>query len=149
MKASDFMTKNVKTCSPDQTVQDAASLMLDNDFSVIPVVDADGILQGIITESDFISREVEIPHAMVSLKHLFGQNFNSTDVEEIYKKSKNITLDKVMTKDVKVASPDDSLNDVVSKMSGKNLKRLPIVDNGKLVGIVTRRNILKAFNDLK
>ncbi len=149
MKASDFMTKNVKTCTPDQTVQDAASLMLDNDFSVIPVVDADGILQGIITESDFISREVEIPHAMVSLKHLFGQNFNSTDVEEIYKKSKDITLDKVMTKDVKVASPDDTLNDVVSKMSGKNLKRLPIVDNGKLVGIVTRKNILKAFNDLK
>ena len=149
MKASDFMTKNVKTCTPDQTVQDAASLMLDNDFSVIPVVDADGILQGIITESDFISREVEIPHAMVSLKHLFGQNFNSTDVEEIYKKSKNITLDKVMTKDVKVASPDDTLNDVVSKMSGKNLKRLPIVENGKLVGIVTRKNILKAFNDLK
>lgn len=149
MKASDFMTKDVKTCTPDQTVQDAANLMLENDFSVIPVVDKDGVLQGIITESDFISREVDIPHAMVSLKHLFGQNFNSTDVEDIYKKSKNLSLEKVMTKDVKTASPDDSLNDVVSKMSEKNIKRLPVIDNGVVVGIITRKNILKAFSQIK
>ena len=149
MKASEFMTKNVKTCTPDQTIQDAATLMLENDFSVVPIVDANGTLQGIITQSDFISREVEIPHAMVSLKHLFGQNFNSVDVEEIYKKSKDITLDKVMTKDVKTVGPDDTLNDVVAHMSKKNKKRIPVVDNGKLVGIITRRNILQAFNDLK
>ncbi len=149
MKASDFMTKNVKTCTPNQTVQDAANLMLENDFSVVPVVDGDGNLQGIITESDFISREVKIPHAMVSLKHLFGQNFNSLDIEEVYKKSKDLTLDKVMTKDVKTVSPNDSLNDVVAHMSKKNIKRLPVVDNGKLVGIITRRNILQAFHDMK
>lgn len=149
MKASEFMTKDVKTCTTDQTVQDAATLMLDNDFSVIPVVNAQGELQGIITESDFISREVDIPHAMVSLKHLFGQNFNSSNVEEIYKKSKDLTLDKVMTKDVKTVSPDDSLDDVVSIMSKKNIKRLPVIENGKIVGIITRRNILKAFNELK
>ncbi len=149
MKASEFMTKNVLTCTTDQTVQDAATLMLENDFSVVPVVNASGELQGIITESDFISREVDIPHAMVSLKHLFGQNFNSSNVEEIYKKSKDLSLDKVMTKDVKTVSPDDSLDDVVGLMSKKNIKRVPVVENGKIVGIITRRNILQAFNDLK
>jgi CBS domain-containing protein len=148
MKASDFMTKDVKTCTIDQTVQDAANLMLENDFSVVPIVDAQGKLLGVITESDFISREVKIPHAMASLKHLFGQNFNSTDVEDIYKKAKTLTLDQVMTKDVKTCTPDESLNSVVSKMSEKNIKRLPVIDNGKLVGIITRKNILKAFNSL-
>lgn len=149
MKASEFMTTDVKTCTTDQTVQDAATLMLDNDFSVVPVVDKDGNLQGIITESDFISREVDIPHAMVSLKHLFGQTFHASHVEEIYNKSRDLTLDKVMTKDVKTCTPDTSLDDVVDKMSAKNLKRLPVVDGGKIVGIITRRNVLKAFSALK
>ena len=54
-----------------------------------------------------------------------------------------------MTKDVKTASPDDSLNDVVSKMSEKNIKRLPVIDNGVVVGIITRKNILKAFSQIK
>ena len=149
MKASEFMTKDVLTCSPEQTVAEAAELMLKNDFSVVPVVDGSGKLEGLITESDFISKNVDIPHAMVSLKHLFGQKYNSTDVEDIYKKSKSLPLKDIMTKDVKTVSPEATLNEVVNLMSSKNIKRLPVVDGEKLVGIITRKNILKAFASVK
>ena len=136
MKVLDFMTKDVTTCTESQTVGDAAKKMIELGISVMPVVNDEGTLTGIVTQSDFISREVEIPHALVSIKKLFGQDFNLTDVEDVYKKSKNKTLADVMS------------HNVVELMMSKHLKRIPVVDDGKLVGMITRKDILKAFEKL-
>lgn len=149
MKASEFMTATVVSCNQNQTVEEAATLMAKHGFSVLPIVDDSGALVGIITESDFVSKVQNIPHALVSLKQLFGQSFHHTDVEDIYKQSKNKRLGDVMTKDPKTVSASSSLDDVVDFMSSKDLKRVPVLDDGKLVGIITRKNLIKAFNQIK
>lgn len=148
MKVLDFMTKDVTTCTESQTVGDAAKKMIELGISVMPVVNDEGTLTGIVTQSDFISREVEIPHALVSIKRLFGQDFNLTDVEDVYKKSKSKKLSDVMSTNLVTVSSENTLNGVVELMMKKHLKRLPVVDDGKLVGMITRKDILKAFEKL-
>lgn len=140
------MSSDVKTCLPTDTVADAAKLMAEYGFSVIPVEDKDGNLVGIVTESDFIGKEVEVPHALVSLKQLFGQQFYFRDIEEIYIKSKDKPLSSVMSKAPVTISPDTPLSEVVHLMQTKNWKKLPVVENKKVVGMVTRKDIIKAFH---
>lgn len=146
MKVKDFMTTNVTTCKESQLVEECALLMTKKGFSVMPVVDDSGKLTGIITESDFVGKDVKIPHAMASLKRVLGENHYEGDIEEIYSRAKKRKLSEVMTKFPVTAQPEDSLNSLVSKMAHKNLKRIPIVSDDKIVGIVTRKDLIKAFN---
>ncbi len=148
MKASDFMTTNVFTCTENQTVEEAATLMADKKIGVVPVVDSSGVLVGIITEGDFIGKNTSVPHAMATLRSLFGKSFRSTDIQDIYKEAKSKKLSEVMTKGPKTLTAEASLDDVVNFMSAEDLKRVPIVDDAKkVVGIITRSNIIKAFRD--
>jgi CBS-domain-containing membrane protein len=95
MKAKDFMTKNVITANSNLTIGDAAILMAQNGFSVLPVVDANFEIVGIITESDFVGKEKNIPHALASIKQLFGQIFYFREIEEIYEQSKGKNFQKL------------------------------------------------------
>lgn len=149
MKVSEFMTKNVISLSTDKTVQDAAEIMIAKNISVIPVVDSNSKLVGIITESDFIAKDAEIPHALASIKRLLGQIFYHSDVENIFENAKTMTLDKVMSHNPRTVGPDDGLSDVVDMMSRFHLKRVPVVQGGELVGIITRHDIMRAFTMLK
>jgi len=149
MKASEFMTSTVVSCNQNQTVEEAATLMAENNVSVLPIIDDNEKLVGIITESDFVSKVQNIPHALVSLKQLFGQSFNHKDVEDVYKQSKSKKLKDIMTKNPKTVSASSTLDDVVDFMSAKDLKRVPVLDGEKLVGIITRKNLIKAFTQLK
>lgn len=146
MKAIEFMTKDVFTCKLEDNVEDAAKSMIERGISVIPIVDESNHLTGIVTESDFIGKEVSIPHALASIKQLFGQMFYFGDVETIYLQAKGRKLKEIMTRKVTTITPGESLSDVVKLMISKNLKRLPVVEDGNLVGIVTRRDIIKAFS---
>lgn len=142
------MTKDPVTCNEKQTVSDAAKLMAEEGFSVMLIVNDDGALVGIVTESDFVGKEIEIPHALASLKRVLGENHYHGDIEEIYHNAKNRSLSEVMTEQPVFVGPQESLNDVVNKMNAKKLKRLPVVEDGKLVGIVTRKDLIKAFNKI-
>ncbi len=148
MKAKDFMTKEVVTCKESQTVSDAAKIMSEKGFSVIPVVNDSGALTGILTESDFVGKDVQIPHALVSLKRTLGENHYLGDIESIYEKAKKRKLLEVMTKKPLTVEEDASLNTVVGLMASKNLKRLPVVNGENLVGIITRKDLVKAFNQM-
>ena len=82
------MTKNVISCKQDQTVADAANLMIEKNLGGLPIVDNEGNLVGVITESDFIGKKVDVPHALVSLTQLLGQTHYKGTVEEIFEKAK-------------------------------------------------------------
>lgn len=128
-----------------KTVKDAATIMAENEISALPVVDENDNLVGIITESDFIGKEVEIPHAMVTIREIFNESYRHQDIEDVCAKVKNKPLSDVMTKSPKTMAKDQSLDELVRMMAQHDLKRVPICDNGKLVGIVTRKDIVKAF----
>jgi CBS domain-containing protein len=119
--------------------------MLANGFSVVPIVDSRQHLVGIVTESDFVGKELKIPHALASIKRLFGQDFYIQDIEPIYQKAKSKKLSEVMSKNLVVVKPEDTLTDVVNIMIEKKLKRLPVVKDDKLVGIITRKDLIRAF----
>lgn len=145
MKISEFMTTDVISCSPDTKLKDAAQIMIDKGLSVLPVIDFENRLKGILTESDFVGKEVEVPHALASVKMLFGQAHYHGNIEEVYKKAKDEPLEKVMTRNPVSISPDETLTSLVELMSSRNLKRVPVVKDKKLVGIVTRKDLIKAF----
>ena len=148
MIARDFMTKDVVTCKDSQTVAEAAKLMSEKGFSVVPIVDDSGKLVGIVTESDFVGKDVEIPHAMVSLKRVLGENHYHGNIEEIYARAKKRKLKEVMSTRLVTVEAEATLTAVVEQMTRKNLKRLPVVENGQIVGIVTRKDLIKAFNQM-
>mgnify|MGYP001050956582 CR=1 FL=1 len=149
MQVSEFMTKGVVSCNEDCTVEEVAKLMCDNGFSVMPVVNSNEEIVGILTESDFVGRDADIPHALASIKMLFGQNFYFSDIEDIYKESKTKKLSDVMSTNVKTVKSDQTLSDVVSLMSHSGLKRVPVVEDNKLVGMVTRKDLIRAYSNLK
>ena len=148
MNVSEFMTKDVISCTEDNTVEEAAKIMTEKGFSVMPVVNGSGELVGILTESDFVGKDAKIPHALASIKVMFGQNFYFSDVEDIYKDSKKKKLSEVMSSDVKTVRADQTLSDVVSLMSHSHLKRIPVLDGKKLVGMITRKDLLRAYTKL-
>jgi CBS domain-containing protein len=148
MKASEFMTDQVITCHQNDDVAKAAQIMAEKGFSIMPVVDDEEHLVGVVTQSDFVGKEVEIPHALASIKQLFGQVFYFSDIEPIYEQAKKKKLHEVMSKVPTVVSPDTSLTEIVNMMISKKLKRLPVLENNKIVGIITRKNLIKAFNEV-
>lgn len=145
MFVSEFMTKEVISLTEERTVEEAAKLMMEKNISALPITDANQKITGILTESDFIGRDADIPHALASLKRVLGQVFYAGDIESLFKQSKNKSLKSVMTEMPKTIGPENTLSDAVNMMTRHELKRIPVVEKGKLVGIITRHDIVRAF----
>ena len=115
VKVSKIMTKDLITAALNDTVEVAVKKMVDNDVECLPVIDSDGILHGLITFRDVVTKVV-YPSA-------FGWELK---VEEI------------MAKDVTTCNPDSTVLDVVKTMKNRHLRRIPIVNaDNVLLGIVT------------
>lgn len=143
MNAADLMTSFVVTVRPDATIEYAAQLMLQYRISGLPVTDSDGALLGIITESDLLRRAetgTEKRHVRwVSL--LIGPG----RLAQEYAHTHGRRVGDVMTERVFTATPQTSLSDLVALMETKRVKRLPIIDQGRLVGIVSRADVMAAL----
>lgn len=148
MKVKDFMTTKLISCHKDDSLKDAAKIMMDNSISILPVVDEDNILLGVLTTSDFMGRSVEIPRALASIRKLLGQVYYDQNIEDLYKNASQYTLSQVMTERITSVSPDTSLNEAVNTMIRRGHKRLPVVEDKKLMGIITRKDLVKAFYHL-
>jgi CBS domain-containing protein len=147
MKASDIMVSNVITVGPDACVQDVADLLLRHRISAVPVVDVKGEILGIVSEGDLINRpESETVHrkswwleALASNEVLAGE----------YVKSHSRSVTDVMTRNVITASPDTPVAAVAALLERNRIKRVPIVKGGKIVGIVSRANLLQGLASMK
>lgn len=146
MKVNEFMTNDVITCNENSTVGEVAEIMFSNDIGAVPVVNNDGDVTGIISESNFICEETSVPHAMVNLKILLGVKFHSSDIEDVYRKTSSRKVKDVMSKPI-ISIPDDaSLTEVLNKMMVEKVKRLIVLNSsGKLAGIVTKRDVVQAY----
>jgi CBS-domain-containing membrane protein len=143
MKAADIMTVPVHTVLPDDTVAQAVRLMLQYRVSGLPVADKDGALLGIVTEGDFLRRS-EIGTAQQRpnwLQMLLGPGRTA----EAYTQTHARLVGEVMTTDVATVTEQTPLADIVQLMEKRHVKRLPVLRGRKLVGIVSRANLLHAF----
>src|SRR6266545_985425 len=143
MKAHDVMTWGTITVEPEASVARAVRLMLQNKISGLPVVDADGQLVGMVTEGDFLRRgELGTKRQRPRwLEFLLGPGRLAAE----YVQSSGQKVGEIMTPEPKTITPETPLNEVVSLMERHRIKRLPVVQDGKLVGTVSRANLLHAL----
>lgn len=141
MKAADIMTRQVITIDPDSTVADAAKSMLDNRISGLPVCDGAGHLIGVISEGDLLHRTETgtVRRASWWLAMLAGASTQAAD----YTKSHGHTVRDAMTDKVIAVGEDAPIDEVVRLLETHRIKRVPVVRDGKLVGIISRANLLR------
>jgi CBS domain-containing protein len=143
MRAIDVMVREVVTVRPDTDVADAVKLLAEHDVSALPVVDGEGNLLGILSEADLIHR-AEIgteKHRPWWLEAVTGA---STLAEE-FAKSHGKKVGEVMTSGAISVSEDTPLSEIAALFEQKQIKRVPVVKDGKLIGIVSRSNLVQAL----
>ena len=119
----DVMTADLVTAHPDTPIYDALHSVIRHNITGLPVVDEENRLVGIISEKDLIKMTYN-PET---------EEFDSGDIE---------TVDQIMTKDVVAFDVNDSLGDVSRCLMDSNFRRVPITSDGKVVGVISRRDIL-------
>lgn len=147
MRAHHIMTGKLTTVGADTSVRDAANLMLQQRISGLPVVDEAGRLVGMVTEGDFIRRsEIGTQRPRIRwLDFLFGPGKDAMD----FVRENGRKVDDIMTRENLVTAEEDlPLDKLVRLMERNNIKRLPIVRGDKLIGIVTRTDLLRAVANL-
>jgi len=143
MNASDVMVRNVITIGPKAMVAEAAKLLSENDISAVPVVDEQGDVVGIISEADLMRREeigIETKHhgwleAVMPASMLANE----------FAKSHGRKVEEVRSKHVVSATADAPLAEIATLLERNRIKRVPIVERGKIVGIVSRANLVQAL----
>lgn len=142
MHVRDVMVAPVITVTPSTTVKEVAGLFLEKKISAAPVVDSEEKLVGIVSEGDLLHR-VEAGterHHSWWLEAFIG---NDTLAAE-YIKAHGLKVSDVMTRRVVTASPQTPLHEVATLMEKNAIKRVPVLENGQLVGIVSRANLIQA-----
>jgi CBS-domain-containing membrane protein len=143
MNASDIMTSTVVTVSPDTSITTLARLLLDNKISAAPVVDEAGHVVGIVSEGDLLGRpSARSPQGW--LLRLFNEQ--AVCLEELAT-ARHLKARDVMTRRVVSVSDQTPIDLVASLMLRRTLKRVPIIRDGRLVGIVGRADLLNVFSD--
>jgi len=146
MEAAHIMTRNVVSVRPETTISEAVRLMLQHRISGLPVVDGHDHLVGIVTEGDFLRRvETGTRRQRLRWVEFF---LGPGRLAEEYVRSAGRTVEDVMTPSVHTIDEDTSLSDAVELMERHRIKRLPVLHDRKLVGIVTRANLLHALASL-
>jgi CBS domain-containing protein len=143
MNVSDVMTARVISVLPSAGIGDAIQLMLDNRISGLPVVDAAGRLVGIVTEGDLLRRaETGTTRQRAPWLQLL---LSPGRLADEYVHTHGRRVDEVMTCDVVSTTESTALDTVVHLMEKHGIKRLPVVREGKVVGIISRANLLHAL----
>ena len=146
MKAMDVMTRDVVSIDPNASILEAVRLMLQHRVSGLPVVDSSGQLQGIVTEGDFLRRSETgtQPKRPRWLEFLLGPGRLATD----YVHASGRRVDEVMTTNVHTVTEDTPLERIVNLMERHRIKRVPVMRGERIVGIVTRANLMRAVASL-
>jgi CBS domain-containing protein len=148
MRAHQIMTRPVITVTPETTIVEAANTMLQKHVSGLPVIDAAGKLVGIVSEGDFIRRSeigTQRKHGRF-LKFILGPGQAATDfIHEHGRKVAEIMTPHLLTITI---TEDTAVDEIVELMEKNNVKRLPVMRGDRIVGIVSRANLLQAVASL-
>jgi CBS domain-containing protein len=142
---SELMTRDVVTLRRDQSVEEAADLLAEKQIGAAPVVDADGNLVGLLRDEDLIVSEarLHVPTAITFLNADIVLPSSLHRFEHELKKAAGATVADVMSTDFVTVKPDDDLEDLAAMMHDRDITHVPVVDDGKLVGIVARGDLVR------
>ncbi len=145
--ARDIMTRDVITVEPETSVEDAAKLMSKHRVSGLPVV-KDGKMLGIVSEKDLIVKDKKL-HFPEYINLIGGIIYVESyrKFREEFKKYIAIKVEELMTTEVETIEPDTPVNEIATLMSREEVNRLPVLEDGKLIGIVTRGDLVRDMAD--
>ena len=156
MWAADVMTRDVLTVTPGMSLEQAAERLVERGVSGAPVVDDRGRMVGILSESDILRQLKRISEDVLGKRYL-ANRVHSLDllaflgereheaVEAIYRQLRGSKVGDVMTRHVQSVKPTDSLEVVAAAMIEHDVNRLPVVDVGRVVGIITRADLARVL----
>ena len=146
LKAKDIMTKEVITVSPQTEIAQAAKLLLENRINGVPVTDDAGKLVGILCQSDLIAQQkkLPVPSFFTFLDGLIALS-SMKQMEKEVKKIAALTVAQAMTPRPVNVHPDTDIEEVAALMVDKNFHTIPVVEEGRLVGILGKEDILKTL----
>ena len=140
------MTKLVVTVHPEASIEDLARLLESRKIGGVPVVERDGRLVGVVTQSDLVkrSRDLELPPALNILDlHMFLET--PSGFKRRLEKMLGDTVREVMTPEPVTIGPDMPVKDIAALMDRQKVHTLPVVDRGKLVGIVGKMDLIRGL----
>jgi CBS domain-containing protein len=143
-RVSDVMSAPVVTATADRPLPDLVDLMLRDGISGIPIVDADSRLVGVVTEADLISKPAyggTRRRPLAVFRDVLRGHQN-----EWARKSHGVTAGDIMTRIVETSRPDEDIRVAARRMVNCGVKRLPVVDDGRLVGIISRTDVLRTMH---
>jgi CBS domain-containing protein len=145
MRATDVMTKEVLTVKPDATVREVAALLAARGISGVPVIDAGDRLVGMVSEGDLLHRAEIGTERRPKRRRSWWLDSFASDLATEYVKSHGRKVEDVMTREVITVGEATELADVAVLLETKRIKRVPVVADGRLVGIISRANLIRAL----
>ncbi len=146
MRAGDVMTPTVITVEPDMTVKALAELLSERGISGAPVVDSTGSMIGIVSEGDLLHRTELGTEGRGDRQRSWWLDDFASDLARDYVKSHGSTVKDIMTRDVATVTEDASLGEVATLLETERIKRVPVMRDGTVVGIVSRSNLVRALS---
>jgi CBS domain-containing protein len=144
MTAKEIMTKKVKTVSPSMKIKQFAAFLIKENFSGAPVIDEEGNLLGIATEEDLIyqDKKINLPTFLNLFSNIIPLGMMQT--EEELKKISGTSLGDIMQKNPKTISEQTSTEEIATLMTENKTYYLPVINDKKVVGVVTKRDLIRA-----
>ena len=144
--ARDIMTRNVVMVNKDQLISDLSKLFIENHFNGVPVLDDAGKVVGVVTQGDLIeqNKNLHIPTVIAlfdAVLFLDSEKKFETDV----KKLTGSKIEDIYHKNPITVSPDTDINEITTLMAEKDVHTLPVLDDDKLVGIIGKRDVIRAM----
>jgi CBS domain-containing protein len=141
------MTTDVLSFAPDDDVKDAMRRLVEREVDAGPVLDGDGTVVGMLSTTDLIVQEsqLHVPTVISLLGATLEWPSSKRKFDDDVEKALGATVAEVMNEEPVTCAPDDTIGEAATQMHDHNLSRLPVVDNGQLVGIVARGDILRAI----
>lgn len=143
MQIGECMTQPVVTVREDTTLEEVARTMLEHRIGGVPVVNAQGRLCGIVTESDFAAHEHGVPFSTFRAPQVFGHWLGSETLAQIYETARRRTAREIMHSDVITVTEAQPVEDAVALLLRHEIHRLPVVRAGVPVGMIARHDLLR------
>ena len=143
----DVMTTGVVTVAPDQRIQDAMGALVEAEVDGAPVVDASGTVVGMLSTGDLIMQDAQVhgPTVISLLGAYIELPSWKKQFEEDFQKAVGAVVSEVMDDEPVTCGPDDTVETAATLMHDHDASRLPVVSDGRLVGIIARGDILRAI----
>jgi nucleotide-binding universal stress UspA family protein/predicted transcriptional regulator len=142
IKVVDVMTKDVIAVSADTPLQEIARLLKEHRIGGAPVIDSKGEVIGIVSDCDLFLKQKRVRRLGIYAPAIFDQFIEPENIAEIYEKARRLTAADVMTKAVATVDPQDEVGQAAETMMRDGLRRVPVTHDGKLVGIISRSDII-------